>query len=132
MALRLPRQPLLGFLVQAIASCLWKPYPSVTDVATYLVRPHPTPVANPVPGTRGDTRCGMYHARKSEGLCMTGVAREGVCFQACINFACMHDAAQALAPSFPVWCPEQMRSCMHAAVPCSEMIRKIAEGHTSA
>lgn len=39
MALRLPRQPLLGFLVQAVATCLWKAYPSVTDVALYLVHP---------------------------------------------------------------------------------------------
>lgn len=36
-ALRLPRQPLLGFLVQAVASCLWHPYPSASHVALYLV-----------------------------------------------------------------------------------------------
>ncbi|KAK9835316.1 hypothetical protein WJX81_001483 [Elliptochloris bilobata] len=36
MALRLPRQPLLGFLVQAVATCLWHPYPSVSHVALYL------------------------------------------------------------------------------------------------
>lgn len=37
MALRLPRQPLLGFLVQAVATCLWHPYPSTSHVALYLV-----------------------------------------------------------------------------------------------
>ena len=36
-ALRLPRQPLLGFLVQAVASCLWHPYPSASHVALFLV-----------------------------------------------------------------------------------------------
>jgi len=72
LALRLPQQPLLGFLVQAIASCLWKPYPSVTDVALYLVRPQPTPVGEPEPGTCADTRRGVHHARKADGLFMTG------------------------------------------------------------
>ena len=38
MAMRLPRQPLLGFLVQTIASCLWRPYPSLSDVVLYMVR----------------------------------------------------------------------------------------------
>lgn len=38
MAIRLPRQPLLGFLVQTIASCLWRPYPSLSDVVLYMVR----------------------------------------------------------------------------------------------
>ncbi len=72
MALRLPRQPLQGFLVQAVATCLWKPYPSVTDVATYLVRPQPTPVGQSSSWhMRGHT---ARHApcKEAEGLRMTG------------------------------------------------------------